>query len=301
MQDCNSGKVLLIGNCEAGKTSMRSIIFANYEAKETKLLSATYDIDQVQVQFLGNLVLSILDCGGQERFLNDLFTKKSKDVFSDVSMMLFVFDVASEQYEMDWKIYQQAMEKLGIYSPNSLVYVLVHKMDKIPSDMKRSKLDFYTEKAKSMSNGKPIRVFGTSIWDETLYLAWSNVIQSLVPDSQKLQQQLNSLAEFTECDELVLFERNTFLVLANSDNSLSLDPFRFEKISNTIKQFKLVTTKYRSSYDGFTIRDGKTIICMKPFTEFTSMMVVSSSERTNESLISLNLQCARQYFSDYHI
>lgn len=39
---------------------------------------------------------------------------------------------------MDWKIYQQAMEKLGIYSPNSLVYVLVHKMDKIPSDMKRS-------------------------------------------------------------------------------------------------------------------------------------------------------------------
>ena len=39
---------------------------------------------------------------------------------------------------MDWKIYQQAMEKLGIYSPNSLVYVLVHKMDKISSDMKRS-------------------------------------------------------------------------------------------------------------------------------------------------------------------
>ena len=107
------------------------------------------------------------------------------------------------------------------------------------------------------------------------------MIQSLVPDSQKLQQQLNSLAEFTECDELVLCERNPFLVLANSDNSLSLDPFRFEKISNTIKQFKLVTTKYRSSYDGFTIRDGKTIICMKPFTEFTSMMVVSSSERTS--------------------
>lgn len=39
---------------------------------------------------------------------------------------------------MDWKIYQQAMEKLSIYSPHSLVYVLVHKMDKIQSDMKRS-------------------------------------------------------------------------------------------------------------------------------------------------------------------
>ena len=119
--------------------------------------------------------------------------------------------------------------------------------------MKSQKLEFYKEKAKTLSKGKSIRVFGTSIWDETLYLvffnslfnrkqAWSSVIQSLVPDSQRLQKQLNSLAKFTECDEIVLFERNTFLVLASSDTNLKLDAFRFEKISNTIKQFKLVTT-----------------------------------------------------------
>ena len=119
--------------------------------------------------------------------------------------------------------------------------------------MKSQKLEFYKEKARTLSKGKSIRVFGTSIWDETLYLvylihysnikqAWSSVIQSLVPDSQRLQEQLNSLAKFTECDEIVLFERNTFLVLASSDTNLKLDAFRFEKISNTIKQFKLVTT-----------------------------------------------------------
>ena len=119
--------------------------------------------------------------------------------------------------------------------------------------MKSQKLEFYKEKARTLSKGKSIRVFGTSIWDETLYLvylihysnrkqAWSSVIQSLVPDSQRLQKQLNSLAKFTECDEIVLFERNTFLVLASSDTNLKLDAFRFEKISNTIKQFKLVTT-----------------------------------------------------------
>ena len=117
------------------------------------------------------------------------------------------------------------------------------------------------------------------------------MIQSLVPDSQRLQKHLNSLAEFTECDEIVLFEHSTFLVLASSDNTLPLDPYRFEQISNRIKQFKLVTTcgwigclmgrKYRSSYEGFTIRDGERIICMKPFTEFTSMMVVSSLSRTS--------------------
>ena len=39
-------------------------------------------------------------------------------------------------------------------------------------DIIAQKLDFYTEKAKSLSNGKSIRVFGTSIWDETLYLVF---------------------------------------------------------------------------------------------------------------------------------
>ena len=40
--------------------------------------------------------------------------------------------------QTDWKIYQQAIEKIGLYSPNALVYVLVHKMDKIPTDQKKA-------------------------------------------------------------------------------------------------------------------------------------------------------------------
>ena len=46
--------------------------------------------------------------------------------------------VCSDSVNIDGLEDLSAMEKLGIYSPNSLVYVLVHKMDKIPSDMKRS-------------------------------------------------------------------------------------------------------------------------------------------------------------------
>ena len=47
--------------------------------------------------------------------------------------------------------------------------------------------------------------------------------------------------------------------------------------------------KYRSSYEGFTIRDGQTIICMKPFTEYTSMMVVSSATHTSIPFFSFSL------------
>ena len=60
-------KVLLMGRSGSGKTSMRSIIFADYLARDTTRLSATIDVEYSQVRFLGNLHLHLWDCGGQVR------------------------------------------------------------------------------------------------------------------------------------------------------------------------------------------------------------------------------------------
>ena len=54
-------KVLLMGRAGSGKTSMRSIIFANYLARETYRFTFTVDINRSRLRFLGNLVLSLWD------------------------------------------------------------------------------------------------------------------------------------------------------------------------------------------------------------------------------------------------
>ena len=59
-------KVLLMGRSGAGKTSMRSIIFANYLAKDAYRIAVTIDVNKQRLRFLGNLVLSLWDCGGQD-------------------------------------------------------------------------------------------------------------------------------------------------------------------------------------------------------------------------------------------
>ena len=66
-------KVLLMGRSGSGKTSMRSIIFADYLARDTMRLSPTIDVEYSHVRFLGNLHLHLWDCGGQV-VLTDLFT-----------------------------------------------------------------------------------------------------------------------------------------------------------------------------------------------------------------------------------
>jgi Ras-related GTP-binding protein A/B len=57
-------KVLLMGRVGAGKTSMRSIIFANYLARDAYRITFTVDVAKARVRFLGDLVLSLWDCGG---------------------------------------------------------------------------------------------------------------------------------------------------------------------------------------------------------------------------------------------
>ena len=62
-------KVLLMGRVGAGKTSMRSIIFANYLARDAYRITFTVDVAKSRVRFLGDLVLSLWDCGGQDLFM----------------------------------------------------------------------------------------------------------------------------------------------------------------------------------------------------------------------------------------
>lgn len=69
-------KVLLMGKSGAGKTSMRSIIFANYLARDTMRLCATIDVEHSHVRFLGNLVLNLWDCGGQTNFMDSYFNSQ---------------------------------------------------------------------------------------------------------------------------------------------------------------------------------------------------------------------------------
>ena len=63
-QKTEKKKVLLMGRSGAGKSSMRSIIFSNYVAKDVRRLATTIGVESSTFKFLGNLMLNIWDCGG---------------------------------------------------------------------------------------------------------------------------------------------------------------------------------------------------------------------------------------------
>ncbi|XP_029819633.1 ras-related GTP-binding protein A [Manacus vitellinus] len=145
-------KVLLMGKSGSGKTSMRSIIFANYIARDTRRLGATIDVEHSHVRFLGNLVLNLWDCGGQDTFMENYFTSQRDNIFRNVEVLIYVFDVESRELEKDMHYYQSCLEAILQNSPDAKIFCLVishyqckeqrdvHRFEKISNIIKQFKL-----------------------------------------------------------------------------------------------------------------------------------------------------------------
>lgn len=212
-------KVLLMGKAHSGKTSMRSIIFANYLARDTMRLSPTLDVEHHHVRFLGDLVLNLWDCGGQDAFYESYFERDRETIFRSVELLIYVFDIESDCPEKDFDHFAGVLEAIEENSPDARIFVLVHKMDLVAEEDRELILEdrkrLIAESCASCGV-QNFQCFGTSIWDETLYKAWSEIVTNLIPNIGVLESHLDDFCRICDADEVVLFERATFLVISHA-------------------------------------------------------------------------------------
>ncbi|KJE95636.1 Ras-like GTP-binding protein A [Capsaspora owczarzaki ATCC 30864] len=289
-------KVLLMGKSGSGKTSMRSIIFANYIARDTRRLGYTIDVEHSHVRFLGNLVLNLWDCGGQEAFMENYFASQRDIIFRNVEVLIYVFDVESRELEKDMHYYQTCLEAILQNSKDAKIFCLLHKMDLVAEDQRD--LIFAERETELKCRSLPLEItcFRTSIWDETLYKAWSSIVYSLIPNVRQLEDHLQNFAEIIDADEVVLFERATFLVISHSTRRQHRDVHRFEKISNIIKQFKLSCSKSQAQFQSMEVRNANFASFIDLFTTNTYVMVISADPSLPAAATLVNIQNARQHF-----
>lgn len=116
--------------------------------------------------------------------------------------------------------FASTIRALHEFSPNSKLFVLIHKMDLVPPDQKAST---FRDKAKDIRMTCEVEGFvheqvdfgPTSIWDQSLYKAWTQVIYYLVPNASTIESMLQKLAELLDARELFLYERTTCLVVTH--------------------------------------------------------------------------------------
>jgi len=288
-----------MGKSGSGKTSMRSIIFANYIARDTTRLAATIDVEHSHVRFLGNLALNLWDCGGQEAFMKDYFSSQRDHIFRNVEVLIYVFDIESHNLRDDMSDYHNCLEAIQQNSPNAKIFCLLHKMDLIPEEQREKTFIDREEELRQASLPMNITCFPTSIWDETLYKAWSCIVYAMIPNISIIESRLQKFCQICEADEVVLFERATFLVISHASTRKHKDIHRFEKISNIIKQFKLSCSKGGSHFQNMEVRNSHFSAFIDLFTQNTYVMVIMSDPTIQSSATLVNIKVARKHFEKY--
>ncbi|XP_040569658.1 ras-related GTP-binding protein A [Lepeophtheirus salmonis] len=291
-------KVLLMGKSGTGKTSMRSIIFANYIARDTRRLGATIDVEHSHVKLLGNLTLNLWDCGGQGAFMENYFTSQRENIFRNVEVLIYVFDFESRDMNLEIAYYQSCLEAILTHSSDAKIFCLIHKMDLIAEDHREMYFKEREEDLILLSKPLECKCFKTSIWDETLYKAWSSIVYMLIPNVKDVENSLNQFSDILEADEVLLFERATFLVIAHSQRSSNTDIHRFEKISNIIKQFKLSCSKIGAQFKFMEVRNSTFACFIDVFTPNTYVCIVMSNRSISTTMISININNGRKHFEE---
>ncbi|VBB75893.1 Putative Ras-related GTP-binding protein A [Podospora comata] len=329
-------KVLLMGKSGSGKSSMRSIIFSNYLARDTRRLGATIDIDLSHVKFLGNLTLNLWDCGGQEAFMENYLSQQRAHVFSNVGVLIYIFDIESRDVERDLATYVNIISALVQYSREAQIFVLIHKMDLIPLQMReevfvqraalvrkktseavaiirKGSLAQHSPSPTALTPTHPaddlepeMQLFATSIWDQSLYKAWASIIHDLVPNLAVIEAQLASLGVAIEADEILLFERTSFLVVSKwVSHEGDKNPYgdRFERMSNILKSWKHTCSKFTGTprnaeqFSEFEYKMGSHFsMFVTKFTANTYILVCMPPGEARFNSAKLNVTAARSWF-----
>ncbi|CAN3357044.1 GTP-binding protein Gtr1p [Diutina catenulata] len=304
MSNSSRKKLLLMGRSGSGKSSMRSIIFSNYSAFDTRRLGATIDVEHSHLRFLGNMTLNLWDCGGQDVFQENYFTTQKDHIFKMVQVLIHVFDVESKSINKDIDTFVKSLTLLQKYSPDAKIFVLLHKMDLVQIDKREELFDMMMDKLQKISDPYNFQLMGfpTSIWDESLYKAWSQIVCSLIPNMSTYNQSLQKFNRILDAEEIILFEKTTFLVISStSSNTPDLDPKRFEKISNIIKNYKQSVTKLRTTFANLVIRGSNQLhFYLDALTDNMFVMIVlKEREGTSQDFLVLdNIKAARKWFEE---
>jgi Ras-related GTP-binding protein A/B len=116
-------------------------------------------------------------------------------------------------------------------------------MDLVQARLRQAMFDERAEYIRDASEGfkETVEFFATSIWDQSLYKAWTKIIYYLIPNAGTIEQLLEQLAEVIDARELILYERTTCLTVAHVTRPTEEpNPFtdRFERISSILKTHK---------------------------------------------------------------
>jgi Ras-related GTP-binding protein A/B len=250
---------------------------------------------------------SKLTTASQDAFMENYLSQQRQHVFSNVGVLIYVFDIESRDFDRDLLTYRSIIGALSQYSSTASVYILIHKMDLVVPTLRENIYNERVGQIQEKSDAFNPTPFATSIWDQSLYKAWAEIIHDLVPNLDQIEKHLGALGKLIEAEEVLLFERSSFLVVsswASEVGNTNPTTDRFERLSNIIKNFKQSTSRYTGTpksaeqFSLFELKMSQFCMFVVKFTTNTYLAVILPPGEARFNAAMENCKIAKKEFED---
>lgn len=218
-------KLLIVGLSEAGKTAIKKIFFENRSAEDVIDLQATLNYERLTTSIQG-INLTILDLGGQERYIKYFLERISSFVFSSVNTFIFVIDMANKKEKTaSVQYFKQCATALERFSNDVKYFVFLHKNDLVINSPDYDTLHYQLKKEFQQFSNKKITFFRTTIFSKnTIRYSLHYIFSRAYPDKVLIDQHGLEDSEFNEefLEESLDLIHDDFTSLKTSDENKSV-------------------------------------------------------------------------------
>ena len=144
-----------------------------------------------------------------------------------------------------------------------------------------------------MVKSQKIDIFATTIWDESIYKAWTQMLEQIIPDIRKFNKVMEQFAGIFGCDEVILVEKLTFLKIGNfSKEKEDKKIKKVERLASLIKNIKISSAKKGRSLKSIQLKTEEYNVFIEQFSTNTFIILIFYERVPNDNLVKLNIKLA---------
>ncbi|CAI4510353.1 CCT_1a_G0021750.mRNA.1.CDS.1 [Saccharomyces cerevisiae] len=233
--------VLLMGVRRCGKSSICKVVFHNMQPLDTLYLEST---SNPSLEHFSTLIdLAVMELPGQLNYFEPSYD--SERLFKSVGALVYVIDSQDEYINAITNL-AMIIEYAYKVNPSINIEVLIHKVDGLSEDFKvdaqRDIMQRTGEELLELGlDGVQVSFYLTSIFDHSIYEAFSRIVQKLIPELSFLENMLDNLIQHSKIEKAFLFDVNSKIYVSTDSNPVDIQMYEVcsEFIDVTIDLFDL--------------------------------------------------------------
>ncbi|KAK4509290.1 uncharacterized protein ATC70_007640 [Mucor velutinosus] len=221
-------RILLMGLQRSGKSSIQRVVFGKMPPQDTLLLESTTKIQKEDVT-RSFIDFQIWDFPGQVNYFDDT-AYDAREIFDTVGSLVFVID-AQDDYSNALHRLQYTIVKVWQVNPGITFEILIHKVDGLSDEYRDDvKIDIIRKMQEflvDIDQEENIHLFYhlTSIYDNSIYEAFSKIIQKLIRELPILEKLLDILRANSGVEKAYLFDTLTKIYIATDSTPVEMDSY----------------------------------------------------------------------------